>query len=82
MQVLSAFFPAMMPATNRGYDPVDFVADIAPVPLLLIHSQDDRIIPYAFNAQLLQAALAPKTLYETSGPHTATLNNAAYLRKR
>lgn len=60
----------------RGYDPVDFVADIAPVPLLLIHSQDDRIIPYAFNAQLLQAALAPKTFYETSGPHTATFNNA------
>ena len=60
----------------RGYDPVDFVADIAPVPLLLIHSQDDRIVPHAFNDQLLQAALAPKVFYETSGPHTATFNNA------
>jgi fermentation-respiration switch protein FrsA (DUF1100 family) len=60
----------------RGYDPVDFVADISPVPLLLIHSQDDQIVPHAFNDQLLQAARAPKVFYETSGQHTATFNNA------
>jgi alpha-beta hydrolase superfamily lysophospholipase len=56
----------------RGYDPVDYVADISPLPLLLIHSQDDRIVPYTFNEQLLQAGLSPKILLETRGPHTAT----------
>lgn len=56
----------------RGYDPVDYVAGISPLPLLLIHSQDDRIVPYAFNEQLLQAALPPKTFHNTGGPHTAT----------
>lgn len=59
-----------------GYDPVDHVADIAPVPLLLIHSQDDRIVPHAFNDELLQAALVPKNFFETRGPHTATFSNA------
>ena len=59
-----------------GYDPVDFVADIAPVPLLLIHSRDDRIVPHAFNDQLLQAALPPRNFFETRGPHTATFSNA------
>lgn len=56
----------------RGYDPVDYVADISPLPLLLIHSRDDRIVPYAFNEQLLQAGLPPRTFLETRGPHTAT----------
>ena len=59
-----------------GYDPVDHVADIAPLPLLLIHSQDDRIVPHAFNDELLQAALVPKNFFETRGPHTATFSNA------
>jgi uncharacterized protein len=60
----------------RGYDPVDYVADISPVPLLLIHSKDDRIVPHAFNEELLQAALKPRNFFETRGPHTATFSNA------
>jgi len=59
----------------RGYDPVDFVANISPVPLLLIHSDDDRIVPDAFNEELLQAALPPTTFLETRGPHTATFRS-------
>lgn len=62
----------------RGYDPLDFVADISPVPLLLIHSTDDPIIPYAYSQQLLQAASPPKSFLETSGPHTATFGNRDY----
>jgi len=56
----------------RGYDAIDYVADISPLPLLLIHSEDDHIVPYANNGKLLQAALPPKTFYKTRGPHTAT----------
>ena len=62
----------------RGYDPVDFVADIAPVPLLLIHSTDDPVIPYVYSQQLFQAALPPKSFLETTGPHTATFGNSDY----
>jgi hypothetical protein len=59
----------------RGYDAVDYVADISPLPLLLIHSEDDRIVPYTNNGKLLQAALPPKAFYKTRGPHTATFRN-------
>ncbi len=59
----------------RGYDPIDYIADIAPLPLLLIHSKDDQVIPYAFSQELLQAAQPPKTFLATSGPHTATFND-------
>ena len=62
----------------RGYDPVDFVADIAPVPLLLIHSTDDPVIPYVYSQQLFKAALPPKSFLETTGPHTATFGNRNY----
>jgi fermentation-respiration switch protein FrsA (DUF1100 family) len=58
----------------RGYDPIDYIAEISPVPLLLIHSKDDPIIPYSYSQQLFQAALPPKTFLETSGPHTATFS--------
>lgn len=60
----------------RGYDAIDYVADIAPVPLLLIHSEDDQIVPYANNGKLLQAALPPKAFLKTRGPHTATFSDS------
>jgi len=59
----------------RGYDPVDYIAEISPVPLLLIHSKDDPVIPYAFGQALLQAAMPPKNLLTTAGPHTATFRS-------
>jgi len=62
----------------RGYDPIDFVADISPVPLLLIHSRDDPIIPYAYGQQLFAAARPPKAFLKTTGPHTATFGNRGY----
>ncbi len=59
----------------RGYDPIDYIAGISPMPLLLIHSKDDPIIPYAFGQALLQAAAPPKNLLTTAGPHTATFSS-------
>jgi hypothetical protein len=59
----------------RGYDPIDYVAEISPVRLLLIHSRDDQIIPFINSQQLLEAASPPKTFYETRGPHTATFRS-------
>ncbi len=58
----------------RGYDPVDYIGVISPVPLLLIHSQDDPVVPYAFSQELLQAANSPSTFLTTNGAHTATFN--------
>ncbi len=57
-----------------GYDPIDYVDDISPIPLLLIHSQDDRIIPFSDSEALFKAALEPKTRLVTEGLHGATFN--------
>lgn len=59
----------------RGYDPIDYVARVAPLRLLLIHSRDDQVVPYANGRKLFAAASQPKTFYETSGPHTATFRS-------
>lgn len=44
-------------------------------PVLVVHSRDDEIIPYAHGRKLYQAATAPKQFLQLSGPH-----NDGYLR--
>ncbi len=58
----------------RHYDPIDYVAQISPTPLLLFHSPDDQIIPYSYSEELFQAAKEPKQLIKTSGPHIMTFS--------
>lgn len=40
-----------------------------PMPVLLLHSKDDEIVPYAQAEALLAAALPPKSLVTTAGKH-------------
>lgn len=58
-----------------GYDPIDHISAISPLPLLVIHSRDDNVIPFDHSKQLYSKALEPKLKINTSGPHTATFNN-------
>jgi len=68
----------------RGYDPIDHIAAIAPLPLLLIHSQNDNVIPFEHSSQLYKKAGEPTFKLNTKGQHTATFNEptnrAALLR--
>lgn len=57
-----------------GHDPIDFIAAIAPVPILLIHSNDDKVIPFEHSTRLYSMAIEPKSKINTRGPHTATFN--------
>jgi len=54
---------------DNSYRPLDFVEKISPVPLLLMHSRQDKIIPYQHAQQLYAAAVEPKVLKEVSGGH-------------
>jgi alpha-beta hydrolase superfamily lysophospholipase len=58
----------------RGYDPIDFIDDLSPVPLLLIHSSDDQIVPFIYSDSLFSAAVEPKYRLVTTGRHGATFN--------
>ncbi len=64
--------------------PKDFVNNLAPVPLLVVHGDADEIVPISQGLQLYEAAAQPKTLFEVkAGRHGTSLSNdnGAY-RKR
>lgn len=64
--------------------PRDFVARLAPVPLLVIHGRNDEIVPYSQGRDLFERAAKPKTLFGVkNGRHGDSLSreDGAY-RKR
>lgn len=56
----------------KGNDLVDEIPNISPLPLLLIHGERDRIVPYDNAVRLLAAALPPKQLLSYDGGHIET----------
>lgn len=55
-------YPLSWSITDK-YSPMDSVADISPIPLLLVHGEADRIIPPHHGQQLFAAARPPKELW-------------------
>jgi uncharacterized protein len=49
------------------YDPIAAVSGVSPVPLLLVHGDDDRVIPLAHSERLFAAAREPKQFWEVEG---------------
>ena len=45
------------------YAPGDKVSEISPIPLLVIHSKNDRVIPYSFGEEVYNKAKSPKELW-------------------
>lgn len=56
----------LMPDEGR---PMDHVGDISPRPLLVMHSEDDEVIPFEHGRALFEAAEAPKTFQRLKGGH-------------
>ena len=57
---------------NNDYAPVDYVKDISPVPLLIMHSAEDEIVPYYHAELLYKAAAQPKYFEKLEGDHNHT----------
>ncbi|MDH5518011.1 MAG: alpha/beta hydrolase [Gammaproteobacteria bacterium] len=57
---------------NNDYRPLDYIAQVSPVPLLIMHSQADEIIPFYHAGLLFEAAALPKTMHMMSGLHNQT----------
>lgn len=64
--------------------PKDFVAKLAPVPLLVVHGTRDEVVPVSQGRQLYESAGQPKTFFEVkSGRHgTALSEDGGAYRKR
>lgn len=54
-------------AIDGRYRPTDAAASLAPLPLLIIHGQDDKIIPPVHSEILFAAASRPKTIWRLPG---------------
>lgn len=74
----SAQYPALW-LMNDEHDPIDAVENIDSVPLMIIHSPDDTVIPQRFGKAVFEKANEPKYWVEARGPH---INAAAYLDTR
>ncbi|MDH5473239.1 MAG: lysophospholipase [Gammaproteobacteria bacterium] len=57
---------------SNDYAPVDYVKNIAPVPLLIMHSSEDEIVPYYHAGVLFAAATQPKYFEKLQGDHNYT----------
>lgn len=73
--------PLSWTISNR-YRPLEAVAKIAPLPLLLIHGEQDQVVPVSHAHRLHEAASPPKALWLVPGAnHIAALSDPA-LRQR
>jgi uncharacterized protein len=70
--VLSLFkAPLSWLLTGDSYSPAGAVGRIAPVPLLIIHGTDDRVVPFYHGRILYDRALRPKLFWPVEhGGHT------------
>ena len=68
-------WPLSLTIDNR-YSPEDLVSQIAPVPLLLMHSRGDGVIGFEHAQRLYDAAQSPKQLIEIQGHHNGIFDPA------
>ncbi|MDQ5984607.1 MAG: hypothetical protein CSYNP_00302 [Syntrophus sp. SKADARSKE-3] len=54
------------------YDPEDYIAKLFQLPILIIHSQGDRVVPFHHGKLLYEQAREPKLFIESEGGHIAT----------
>ncbi|MBS8230490.1 alpha/beta hydrolase [Marinobacter salarius] len=54
------------------YEAYERISDISPVPVMVIHSVRDGIIPFHHGKRLYEAAEEPKTFLQTDTPHAST----------
>lgn len=59
------------------HDPLDAIPALAPLPVLVVHSPEDGIVPYDFGVALHAAAAEPKAFLEARGPHIAAARDPA-----
>lgn len=63
------------------YEAIERIDDISPVPVMVIHSVRDGIIPFHHGKKLYEAAEEPKRFLQTDTPHASTFVIPAYKQK-
>lgn len=66
-------FPAYL--MTDEYDPIAWIQHWPRVPLLMMHSPEDQVVPYERGKTLFDRANEPKYWIENEGPHIATFSH-------
>jgi alpha-beta hydrolase superfamily lysophospholipase len=66
---------------SNTYSPVESVDKVSPVPIYILHSQEDEIIDYYHAQRLYAAAVEQKQLIALTGSHNVTFNLEANRQK-
>ena len=69
-------WPLSFTISNR-YRPLDAVANVSPVPLLIMHSRQDRLVPFYHALKLYARAGEPKQFVEIRGAHNRIFRDNA-----
>ncbi len=64
-----------MPAKEQ--DPEQRIAGLSPTPLMVMHSDEDEVVPYAHGERLYEAAQAPKVFQPLHGWHGQSTRDPA-----
>jgi fermentation-respiration switch protein FrsA (DUF1100 family) len=67
-------WPLMLPTylLPSEPDPQNHIANISPIPLFMMHSRDDQIIPYEQGKAVYELAQEPKQWLDLAGAHIQT----------
>lgn len=69
--------PLVLPFINNRYAPVKVIGQLAPMPLLVVHSSEDEVVPFAHGQQLYAAAGQPKLWLPVQGAHVQATRQEA-----
>ncbi|HEC85095.1 MAG: alpha/beta hydrolase [Candidatus Parabeggiatoa sp. nov. 2] len=70
-------YPLSMLFTDK-YDPQDFIQNISPVPLLIMHSHEDKVVLPSHAQKLFRLAGKPKVYKQTRNGHISTFKYKEY----
>lgn len=65
----------------NNYDPIDAAPNLAPLPVMIVHSTEDKVIPFIESQKLSEQLSEPKTLMRADGPHIQAVKNPETRRK-
>ena len=72
--LLRPFKPVVIPFQPRRYDAIDVIDELR-APLLILHSEEDEVIPFSHGEALFASASATKEFQRLRGRHIASLRD-------
>jgi len=74
---LTWLLPAPASLITSRYDAEDTIADVTEMPVLMLHSREDQVVPYHHLEQILQSSHQNVRSLQTQGPHISGLADEA-----